>query len=380
MENRILSIIKRNIDKTGGLTSYERAGFEKILHCRSEPVPHLYQCCDNCHSVHPVFKSCKNRMCPVCNGASRIKWLAKRDAELLPVGYFLLTYTIPRELRSLFLSNKKICYNLLFKAVSRSLIECVKNNKRAMKGKAGFFAVLHTWDQRLNYHPHIHIVIPGGCLSADKSKWNPSNPSFLLPISKLSADFKDKLLLYLRKEEKAGKLRIPKEILNPESLLDFLKTIKWVVNSQPPGKGKTKPEFILRYLSRYVNKTAVSDNRIRKTENGKVYLEYFDRKRKVRKTEILSEELFMKRLVFHFLPKDFKRIRFYGFMANRYRASMLVLCRMLLGQSLSEQEEDKTFIEDVAFLFWKYFRVDISLCPDCGVGHVSIIRGYAEGG
>jgi len=329
MENRILSIIKRNIDKINGLTSYERIGFQKILHCRSEPVPYLYQRCDTCHRVRPVFKSCKNRMCPVCNGANRIKWLAKREAELLPVGYFLLTYTIPRELRPLFLSNKKICYNLLFKAVSRSLIACVKNNKRAMQGKAGFFAVLHTKDQRLNYHPHIHIVIPGGCLSANKSKWISSNPSFLLPVRKLSADFRDMLLLYIRKEEKAETLRIPKDIVNPKSLLDFLKTIKWVVNSKAPEKGKSKPQFILRYLSRYVNKTVVSDNSIRRIENGKVYLEYFDRKRKLRKTEILSEELFIKRLVFHFLPKGFKSVRFYGFMANRYRASMLVLCRML---------------------------------------------------
>ena len=119
----------------------------------------------------------------------------------------------------------------------------------------------------------------------------------------------------------------------------------------------------------------ISEKRIRKIENGKVYLEYFDRKRKIRKNECISEELFIKRLVLHFLPKGFKRVRFYGFMANRYRASMLVLCRMLLGQTIHEQEEDKIFIEDVAFLFWKYFRIDITRCPDCGCGHVKIIKG-----
>ena len=379
MESKILQVIKRN-HQIEGLTEYERNTFRKILNCRTEPVPNLFKYCDSCGIVHPVYKSCKNRMCPMCNGAGTVKWIAKRESELLPVGYFLLTYTIPKELRPLFLSNKKICYNLLYKAVSRSLTLAIENNNRDFNGKAGFFAVLHTRDQRLNYHPHLHIVIPAGCLSRDKTKWNKSNPNFLLPVRKLSVRFRDKLLLYLRKEEKTGTLKISVNIVNPKSLLDSLKSIKWVVNSQPPKKGKTKPEFILRYLSRYVKRAVVSDNRIRKIENGMVYLEYFDRKRKVGKTERISEELFMKRLVFHFLPKGYKSVRFYGFMANRYRASMLVLCRMLLGQMMYEQEEDKVFINDVAFLMWKYFRIDITICHDCKKGHIVISKGPIRGG
>ena len=380
MNSKIITIIKRTIDKITSLTSYERKGFEKILLCRTEVVPHLFQLCDSCHSVHPVFKSCKHKMCPVCGGADRIKWLAKREAELLPVKYFLLTYTIPRELRPLFLFNKKICYSLLFKAVNKSLQECIKNNKRTMKGKAGFFAILHTWDQRINLHPHLHIVIPAGALSLDKTKWNPSCPAFFLPVRKLSADFRDKLLFYLNKEYKAETLNIPEDIKNLQDLLNSLKNIKWVVHSQAPGKGRSKPHLLLRYLSRYVNKTAVSDNRIQKVEKGKVFIGYYDRKRKYKKTEILSEELFIKRLVLHFLPRGFKHIRFYGFMANRYRSGMLILCRMLLGQSLAEQEEDKCFLEDTTFLFWKYFGIDITLCDDCGIGHTSIIKLDGGGG
>lgn len=192
MDNSILSILKRNYHSIEELSPYERGTFQKILACRTDPVPNMYLCCDHCKSSHPVLKSCKNRLCPICNGAASLKWLAKREKEILPVKYFLATFTIPKELRPVFLSNKKTCYNLLFKAVSKTLIECIKNNNRNFNGHAGFFTILHTWDQRLNYHPHIHVVIPGGCLSQDKTSWNSSHHNFLLPVKKLSLVFRKK--------------------------------------------------------------------------------------------------------------------------------------------------------------------------------------------
>jgi hypothetical protein len=137
---------------------------------------------------------------------------------------------------------------------------------------------------------------------------------------------------------------------------------------------------MIRYLSRYINKTAVSDKRIRKLENGNVHVGYFDRKKMIARTEIISEQLFLKRLVLHILPKGFKKIRFYGFMANRCRKSMLSLCRILLGIPLSEQAEDSEELNDTAFLFWKYFEVDITLCSACGKGHISFIKTGAGGG
>ncbi len=379
MESKILEIIERNISTITGLSSYERSTFMKILNCRSETVPHLFSLCDNCGSVHPVYKSCKNRMCPICNGAGTVKWIAKRESELLPTSYFLLTYTIPSELRPLFLSNKKLTYNLLFKAMSQTLLKGIEINNRTFHGKAGFFAVLHTWDQRLNFHPHLHVVIPSGCLSSDKTKWNPSHPNFLLPVRKLSADFRDKLLFYLRKEERSETLIVPKKIEDLKLLLENLKQVPWVVHSQAPGDGKNNPQHMIRYLSRYVNKTAVSDKRIRKLENGNVYLSYIDRKSKTARMETISEELFLRRLVFHILPKGFKKIRFYGFMANRYRKSMLALCRMLLGIPLVKQIETED-LNDTAFLFWKYFKVDITLCSSCGKGHISFVKTTTGGG
>ena len=224
------------------------------------------------------------------------------------------------------------------------------------------------------------MVVPSGCLSSDKTKWNPSHPYFLIPVRKLSACFRDKLLCYLSKAEMKGKLSIPQKIQDIKVLIQSLKHIPWVVNSQAPKKGRTNPEAILRYLSRYVHKTAVSDKRIIKIENGKVHLGYYDRKRKTGKTEIISEILFMKRLVLHILPKGFKKTRFYGFMANRYRANMLALCRILLGNPLACLEEDKNLLDDTAFLFWKYFRIDITKCPDCKEGHLFIRKLYLKGG
>lgn len=380
MDSKILGIIIRNINRITTLSSYEKFTLSRILNCRTERVPHLVSCCDSCGTVHPVYKSCKNRMCPVCNGSSTVKWIAKREAELLPTGYFMLTYTIPSELKPVFLANKSICYNLLFKAMSQTLMAAVENNNRSFHGIAGFFSVLHTWDQRLNFHPHLHVVIPSGCLSEDKTQWNPSNKSFLLPVKKLSADFRDKLLFYLRKKERDNSLTIPDSIEDLKFLLEKLKTTPWVVNSQAPRGGKDTPQHMIRYLSRYVTKTAVSDKRIKKVENGNVYLGYVDRKKKKAKAEILSEELFLKRLVLHILPKGFKKIRFYGFMANRCRKNMLVLCRMLMGTPLHYQEETSENLDDTAFLFWKYFKVDITLCSGCGKGHTFFMNSSAKGG
>jgi len=381
MESKILGIIKRNSRRVENLSGYEKSVFDKIQHCRTETVPHLFSRCDRCFEVHPVYKSCKDRMCPVCNRAASIKWTAKREAELLPAGYFLITYTVPSELRPLFIANKKLCYDLLFKSASRSLIEGILNNDRKFHGRAGFFGMLHTGDQRANYHPHIHIVIPAGCLSVDGTEWAASSPAFFLPVKKMSADFRKKLLFYLRKEIRNGSLKIPKGIEDLEELFKKLESIPWVVNSQAPGKGRKKPENVVRYLSRYVAKSVVSDKRIRKVENGKVHISYYDRKKKQKKTEIIPEIQFMQRMVLHILPKGFKKVRFFGFMANRHRAGNLVLCRMLLGQPVSEQEvPDKELLNDTAFLFWKYFRIDISLCKVCGKGHTHYIHGPEGGG
>ena len=324
----------------------------------------------------PIY-SRLNRLCPVCNGSASIKWIAKREAELLPAGYFMLTITLPSELRSLFLCNKKICYNMLFKCVNKTITHQIKEGFRGFKGTPGFFSVLHTWDQRLNFHPHIHTVIPAGCISTDKTKWIDSNPSFILPVRKLSADFKIKMIKSIRKEFANDNLIIPKEISDKSAFTNLLENLyhkKWVVHSQAPGIRKN-PDGLIRYLARYVHKSAVSTKRIVKARNGNVHLSYIDRKNKTGKIEVTPEKVFMQRLVLHILPKGFKKVRFYGFMANNCRKQMLSLCRTLMGIPLEAQEPVSCeSVEDTVFLFWKYFQIDILLCPDCGKGHLEFVK------
>lgn len=381
MESKILSIISRNNKFLSSVSVYEKSTFEKILHCRTEVVENLYMQCDTCFSLHPVYKSCKNRMCPVCNGSASLKWTAHREAEMLNTGYFLLTFTVPSELRSLFLLNKKRCYTMLFEAMNKTLSSGIESNDRYFHGKGGYFAILHTWDQRLHYHPHLHVVVPGGCLSEDKTQWMSSHPSFFLPVKKLSEDFKKKLLFLLNKEFKKDVLEIPLDIVEPQEFYEKLKAKKWVVHSEAPGKLRNRPEHIIRYLSRYVFKTAVNDNRINKVEKGMVYLKYYNRKKKKSMTEVIPEIQFLKRLLLHLLPKGFQKVRYYGFMTNRYRASHLALCRLLMGESLNDQHEiNKDLLNDAVFLFWKYFGIDIALCKNCGKGHVSLVDNRMKGG
>lgn len=381
MNNLLLEIISRRYNTITYSNPHEKQVFEKVLRCKTETVPNLFTRCDHCNTIHPVYKSCKDRMCPVCNKSASVKWAAKRESELLSVPYFMLTFTIPSQLRSLFLSNKKICYSLLLKAVSRTLLEGVKNNDKAFHGKTGFIAMLHTWDQRLNYHPHVHVMIPGGCLSENKTEWVSSHPSFFLPVKCISGQFKTTLITCLRKANKTGSLYLPKVYDDFRELLDTLEKKKWVVHSQAANNKKSDSLSLIRYLSRYVSKSAVSNKKITRLDSTKISISYYDRKKKTPKREVIAEEECMKRLVFHILPKNFKKVRSYGFLANRYKSGMLALCRMLMGTPLSEQQKpDKELLNDTAFLFWKFFHIDITMCPDCKEGHIEYVRGCSPEG
>lgn len=369
MNSIIMPIIERNIDKLKGISGYQRHVLNKVLNCRSEVLPQLSYQCDTCGARKLIYKSCKDRICPVCNGAQSLKWMAKREVEFLPVPYFLLTFTVPKELRPIFLLNQQSAYNLLFESMSKTLLNSIKTGRKDFHGNAGFFAILHTWDQRRNYHPHLHVVIPAGCLSADNTNWVPARNNFLLPVRKVSADFRDRFFKQLSKRVNKEHWYIPEELHGIEGLLAELQQKPWVVHSSAPERWTRKPECVLRYLARYVHKQVMSEDRIVKVENGLVSLSWYDRKRKQAKIEKISEELFLKRMVLHILPKGFKKVRFYGFMANRCRNEMLALCRMLLGESLSVQESVGP-IQDTAFLLWKYFRIDITKCPHCDKGHL----------
>jgi hypothetical protein len=381
MSSLVVDIIANNYTKIEYHNPNERAVFEKILRCKTEAVPGLYTRCTCCHALHPVYKSCKDRLCPVCNKSASLKWAARQETRLLCVPYFMLTFTIPFQLRSVFLANKKTCYSMLFQSVSSTIIEGVLRNDKIFHGHAGFIALLHTWDQRLNYHPHIHVMVPGGCLNETKTEWIPSHPSFFVPVKRLSQQFKKRLLALLSRANAKGKLYLPRKYKEFGILLDMLEKKSWVVHSQATGKQHHDPVALVRYMSRYVAKSALSDKKVLRVDANKIALRYFDRKNRQPKKEIITETECMRRLVYHVLPKGFKKVRCYGFLANRHGETLIALCRMLKGEPLADQQtHDIDLLTDTAFLFWRYFRIDITLCTECKCGHIEYIKIPFPGG
>lgn len=201
MENNIGRILENNFNKITFNSRYERRVIAEIINCRTEKLGQRVEKCDHCGNEVVYYNSCRNRNCPNCQGKQSFKWMNNRLNEALPTDYFHCVFTIPEELREMFLYNKRVCINILFKAVSKTLTQVAKRNLRI---KIGFITVLHTWNQRLLFHPHIHVIIPGGGLSSDGSKWVSVKSGYLLPHKKLSKVFRGKILFYLNKAFRKG--------------------------------------------------------------------------------------------------------------------------------------------------------------------------------
>lgn len=319
----------------GAITSCEQWNvIEAIKACRTAQLGgHVYHC-DKCRHDVIVYNSCRNRHCPSCQGLANARWLEARRAELLPVEYYHVVFTLPDSLALIALQNKRVFYNLLFKAVSRTLLTIAAEPKH-LGAKLGFLAILHTWTQTLLQHPHIHCVIPGGGFAPDKQRWVSCRKGFFLPVRVLSRLFRRIFLELLQhafsKDELEfhGKLRhlaLPARFKN---LLKSCRKTEWVVFAKPPFAG---PEQVLDYLARYTHRIAISHHRIKNIQNGFVTFTYKDRRNNdQQRTMTLSAPEFIRRFLLHTLPKRFVRIRYYGFIANRFRSQNLQLCRQLLN-------------------------------------------------
>jgi len=344
-----------------------------ITSCRTPALGwHVYRC-DNCHYEETVYNSCRNRHCPKCQGLAKAKWILQRDTELLPVPYFHLVFTLPHVFNQLILKNKKQMYSLLFKTVSETLKEVVANPAN-LGASCGFFALLHTWDQCLNQHPHIHCVIPGGGLSADKLKWIPSAKRFFVPVRKLSKVYRGKFLSCLEEIHTSGRLVFDGNISDLSIYENFKALLKkscqsdWVVYSKPPFKG---PHWALRYLARYTHRIAISNSRILGIKDGKVAFTYRDRKHgNVKKVMLMDPVTFMQKFLLHVLPPKFVRIRYYGFLGNTVKKENLALIRNLLGDDSEKTHEKEDipsgWVELMIFLTGE----DPTVCKKCGIGHM----------
>jgi hypothetical protein len=344
-----------------------------VTSCRTEKLGwHVYKC-DNCHYEETVYNSCRNRHCPKCRGLAKAKWVLQRDTELLPVPYFHIVFTLPHVFNQLILKNKKQMYSLLFKSVSGTLKEVVANPDN-LGASCGFFAILHTWDQLLNLHPHIHCVIPGGGLAPDKRKWISSAKRFFVPVRKLSKVFRGKFLRSLEKMHRAGTLICTGSISDLRIYVNFKALLKrscvtdWNVYSKPPFKG---PHWALRYLARYTHKIAISNSRITGIKDGKIAFIYKDRKHgNVKRVKLMDSVVFMQKFLLHVLPPRFVRIRYYGFLGNTVKKENLALIRNLLDCDSEKTDGSKEMPCSQVELMILLTGKNPFVCKKCKTGHM----------
>jgi hypothetical protein len=355
------------------LNPQQRKAFAAIRDCRTAALGGHMECveqCDECGHRVISYNSCRNRNCPKCQAALRAKWLAAREAELLPVPYFHVVFTLPQQIGRLALQNAREIYNILFRAASETLLTIAADPKR-LGAAVGFLAVLHTWGQNLHLHPHLHCVVPGGGISPDGERWiGCRKQSFLLPVQVLGSRFRNVFLTYLKEAFEEGKLQFHGEmagLARPAAfaaLCSQTRRIKWVVHAKPPFGG---PEQVLKYLARYTHRVAISNSRIMSIADGKVtflWKDYADGN----KTKVMTLDAveFIRRFLLHILPAGFVRIRQFGFLANRARREKLALCRALLAAPEAPPRRTLSEVLDRT--------TGEKLCPVCKTGHMVLIR------
>lgn len=344
-----------------------------IEHCRTAALGGHLDRCNQCGHQAISFNSCRSRHCPKCQTNAREKWLAERSTELLPVKYVHVVFTIPHELSWLALQNKKVVYDLLFCASSRTLLQIAADPKH-LGAQIGFLSVLHTWGQNLQAHPHVHCVIPSGGLSTGYQRWIHPRYPFLLPVKVLSRVFRGKFVAGLNRAFRRGNLRFPgilKPLTEHRAFHAFLRSLyrnDWVVYAKRPFGG---PQHVLQYLARYTHRVAISNHRIVNVAEGKVTFRWKDyaHKNKQRLMTVTAEE-FLRRFLLHTLPRGFVRIRSYGFLANRRRGTLLTLGQRLLAHQPSLPSATAATSAPSCRCVW--------LCPQCGGGMVLIEKLTAQ--
>jgi len=276
---------------------HEKA-IKDICNCRSGSFGTILYVCNDCNTSQPVPCCCGNRHCPTCQQYKSEEWLSKQMDHLLPAHYFLLTATLPEGLRDVARSHQKIVYKALFSCAHDALTKLAKDKRFVGSSRIGYLAVLHTWGSMLQYHPHLHIVIPGGAVSEDGDQWLSSRQDIFVHTRPFTSIFKARFRDAMKKNNLFHKIE-------PSAWKD-----KWVVHSQSAGRGQNS----LRYLARYVFRVAISNNRIKSIENNIIRFSYKDRQRKTWKTTALEPVEFIRRFLQHVLPKGFMKIRHYGFL------------------------------------------------------------------
>ncbi len=322
---------------------------------------HLDQCTRCGHRATISYNSCRNRHCPKCQTAAREQWIAARRRELLPTRYVHVVFTLPHRLAPLVLQNKKVLYDLLFRTSAETLLE-VARDPIHLGAEIGFFSVLHTWSQKLGIHPHVHCVVPAGGLSLDHTRWVRSRKNYFLPKQVLREVFRGKFVEALKQAFQNGQLHFQGDLTllaQPKTFAAWLRPLyrqDWVVYLKRPFGG---PEYVLHYLGRYTHRVAISNHRLVSLADGQVTFRWRDSAHhNEQKLLTLSLDEFLRRFLLHLLPKGFVRIRHFGFLANRKRATLLPLAFHLLGAVQEPRAEPQASSTQDSPDLWR--------CPKCG--------------
>jgi hypothetical protein len=351
----------------GHLSLHQLKIMSAIEQCRTAAMGGHVEACTDCGHWRIAYNSCRNRHCPRCQGAAARTWLAEREADLLPVGYFHVVFTLPAEVAAIAFHNKALVYDLLFKAASETMLTIAADPKH-LGARIGFTAVLHTWGSALTHHPHVHMIVPGGGIALDGDRWASARPAFLLPVRVLGALFRRLFLARLMALHSAGRLGFFGTIAHLVERRAFLRHLspvrkkRWVVYAKPPFAG---PEAVLAYLARYTHRVAISSRRLVRFDEDGVTLRYKDYRRvgaDRQQVMTLSTDEFIRRFLLHALPRGFHRIRHYGLLAGATRKAHLEHARRLLAVAPPAKDDTSVDPPDPR-----------PLCPCCG-GHIVIVE------
>jgi len=358
------------------LSMAQRRVMTAIEVCRTAVLGGHLEQCDHCGHQRNAYNSCANRHCPKCQSLARAQWLEDRQSELLDTQYFHVVFTLPEQIAAIAYQNKRELYGMLFRAAAETL-RTIAADPKHLGAEIGFFAVLHTWGSNLVHHPHLHCVVAGGGLCADGSQWICCRDGFFLSVRVLSRLFRRLFLQYLVKAFDSGELEFfssLQPLRDPSTFLDYLAPLReaeWVVYAKRPFAG---PEQVLDYVGRYTHRVAISNNRLLDISEDKVTFRYKDYRHEAQqKTMRLEAEEFIRRFLLHVLPEGFQRIRYYGFLANRYREEKLTRCRDLLGMPAPDRTASEVN-KDYSERYEKLTGSSLWECPVCHQGRMLVIE------
>jgi Putative transposase/Transposase zinc-binding domain len=357
---------------TGHLSGGQRRVMGAIEACRSATLGGHVEQCDGCGQIRIAYNSCRNRHCPKCQGLARAAWLADRQADLLPVPYFHVVFTMPAPIAEIAFQNKAVVYTILFAAAAETL-RIIAADPKHLGAEIGLVAVLHTWGQNLHHHPHVHCVVPGGGPSADRTRWVGCQPGFFLPVKVLSRLYRRLFLTRLLAAFDAGQLSFFGALASLAGRVVFagclrpMWAIPWVVYAKRPFGG---PEQVLDYLARYTHRVAIANSRLVALADGRVSFLWKDyRHHDKRKVMTLDADEFIRRFLLHVLPDGFHRIRHYGYLANGVRVAKLACCRRLLA---APEPAPPAAASDYRERYQQLTGRSLDLCPCCGGRMVEI--------